>query len=131
MRPHGYRRLGLALWLAWLLSTAALAGYEWFTSTTGFFVFHTLPMGATIDVLANEVALPDGRTVKLRHQLGALKPWEVQWNNEPEAAISLVFSWQRLLRLGIVLPLLLWVAVELMAALVMAAIKGFRSRDAA
>ena len=107
------RKLGLASWVAWLLGASLLFGYEWSTREPGVFVYRMPLAGSTFDVPRNEVTLPSGQVVPLKQQLSQLHPWEVDWNQEPEAAPLLVPNWQRLLRLGLLLPATLWLLVEL------------------
>jgi len=106
------RRFGLALWVLWFVGATLLLSYQWSTQTVGVFVYRTPPGGATFDVMRNEVVLPDGRAIPLKQQLSQLQPWQVDWNQEPEAAPVLVLNWKRLLRLGLFLPVVLWLLVE-------------------
>ena len=86
MRLNGWRRLGIILAGLWLLSCTLVLAYERSAPTDGFFVFRTLPVGTLIS--GNEANLPGGPTIQLRQKLGSkeIKPWEIQWDNEPEIA---------------------------------------------
>jgi hypothetical protein len=109
------RRFGLVSWVAWLLGASLLFAYEWSAREPGVFVYRMPLAGSTFDVARNEVTLPGGQVVPLKQQLSELRPWEVDWNQEPEAAPLLAPNWQRLLRLGLLLPATLWVLVEIIA----------------
>ncbi len=115
----------MLFWLVWLFGAGSLATYEWLTQTSGVFVYRTLQAGTTLDVEKNEAVLPDGRTVQLKQSLASLKPWEVNWNDEPEAAPMLVANWKRFLRLGIGLPIFVWLLAELTTAFWMRLSKTF------
>ena len=119
------------LWLAWLAVTVCLAAAEWFTRSTGIFVFRTIPFGTTLDVQKNLATLPDGHTVQLHEQLAGHEPEKLNWNDEPEVATVLMFAWKRLLRLGLLLPFVLWLATEMAAALTLSIANVLRGKGAA
>jgi hypothetical protein len=125
-----WRRIGALVWLVWFFAAASLAAYEWIVQTSGVFAYRTLLAGTTLDVEKNEAILPDGRIVQLKQSLASLEPWEVNWNDEPEAAPMLVPNRKRFLRLGIVLPVFIWLLVELAAASRMRLSKTFGRKNA-
>ncbi len=112
---NGWRRFWLVLVGLAFASCVLLAGVEWFGKQAGVFVYRMLVTGSTIDVLKNQVVLPDGTEVKLTQSLNGLEPWEIDWNKEPAAAPVLVLNWRRVVKLGLLLPLAVWLAIEVVA----------------
>ena len=131
MKFAGWRRLGTTFWLVWIAAIAFLATYEWSTRSTGIFVYRTIPFGTTLDVESNSATLPDGRSVQLKQQLAGHEPWQLDWNNEPEVASVFMLAWKRAMRLGLLLPLVMWLAVELAVFLSSSIAKAFRPKRAA
>lgn len=131
MKFVGWRRFGMILWLTWIAAIASLATYEWSTRSTGMFVYRTIPLGTTLDVETNSATLPDGRSVRLKQQLADHEPWQLDWNNEPEVASVFMLAWKRAMRLGLLLPLTLWLAIELVALISTSIAKVFRPKRAA
>lgn len=125
MRLNGWRRLGIVLAGVWLLGCTLVLAYERSAPRDGFFVFRTLPTGTLIK--GNEATLQDGRTVQLRQKLDGkeIKPWEIQWDNEPEIPTVAVVKAGTFFLVGLVFPLLLLAALELFAVLCRWVRKGF------
>ncbi|HZY17528.1 MAG TPA: hypothetical protein VFE82_03555 [Ramlibacter sp.] len=122
---NGWRRLGLVLAGLWLVGCLALATVEWSGKQTGVFVYRTLTAGSTIDVLKNQVVLPDGSVAKLTQNLAGRQPWELDWKKEPEAAPVLVLNWLRILKLGLFFPIAVWLALEGIALCARWVLRGF------
>lgn len=125
-RFNGWRRLGLALCSLALAITAAIAAVEWQAKDSGMFVYRMLLPGSTIEVPTSEVVLPGGKVVQLKEALNGREPWQIDWNTEPEAAPLLVLNWKRVLKLGLALPLTIWLTLELLAFLGRWVSKGFQ-----
>jgi len=131
MHLRGWRRLGVVVWALWLLAAVALASYEWTSKDSGIFVYRYLLAGTTLDVVRNEATMPDGSKVPIKQSLTLLKPWEVDWDKEPDVARALVPNWKRFLKLVFVLPAFVWLVTELGAAAFIWVAKGFRAKNAA
>jgi len=131
MHLGGWRRLGVVVWALWLLAGAALATYEWTSKSSGIFVYRYLLAGTTLDVMRNEATMPDGSKVPLKQSLTLLKPWEVDWDKEPEVARALVPNWKRFLKLAFALPAFVWLVIELGAVAFIWVARGFRAKNAA
>ena len=131
MHLGGWRRLGVVVWALWLFAGAALGTYEWTSKISGIFVYRYLLAGTTLDVMKNEATMPDGRKVPLTQSLALLKPWEVDWDKEPEVARALLPNWKRFLKLAFALPAFVWVVIELGAAAFIWVARGFRPKNAA
>ncbi len=110
-----------------LVVCLACAAFEWSEKQTGVFVYRTLAAGSTIDVPTNQVVLPDGSVVKLTQNLAGREPWELDWNKEPEAAPVLVLNWLRILKLGLFLPLAVWLVFEVFAFFARWIRRGFQA----
>lgn len=126
IRFNGWRRLGVVFVGLSFAGCLALAGVEWHGKQTGVFVYRTLVAGSSIDVLKNQVVFPDGTVVRVAQSLDGREPWELDWNKEPEAAPVLVLNWKRILKLGLLLPFTLWLAIEGIALAAAWSTKGFR-----
>jgi len=131
MKFVGWRRLGMIFWLTWIAAIASVATYEWSTQSTGIFVYRTIPLGTTLDVETNSATLPDGRAVQLKQQLAGHEPWQLDWNDEPEVASVLMLAWKRAMRLGLLLPLTSWMAIELVGLISTSIARIIRPKSAA
>jgi hypothetical protein len=116
MRINGWRRIGIVLVSAWLLGSAGLAITEWSKAKDGFFVYLSLPTGTVFK--GNEAVLLDGRVIQLNQKLAGedIKPWDIKWDNEPEVPTIRHLHWFNLILVGLVLPLMVWVVLELLVA---------------
>jgi len=75
--------------------------------------------------------MPDGRRIVLKQSLTLLKPWEVDWDQEPEVATALIPNWKYFLKLAIALPAIAWLLAEIAVAALNWVKKGFRAKNAA
>ena len=103
-----------------------LAAVEWFGKQPGIFVYRMLSPGTVIDLLKNEVTLPGGKVVTLNQNLNGPVPWTLDWNKEPDAAPVLVLNWKRVLKLGLLFPITIWLVFEAIACSFGWGMKGFR-----
>jgi hypothetical protein len=126
IRLNGWKRLGVVLCIAWMLGVASIASYEYTNRKDGWFFGLTLPLGTIIT--GGKATLPDGRIVELNMALDGrpVKPWEVQWDNEPKIPTIQVIHWRPLLG-ALAFPLLLWVAVSLFVRIASWVRAGFRA----
>ena len=79
------------------------------SDSDGWFVRHTLPVGTVVS--GDKATLPDGRIVSLKNFKDpttgrVLKPWEMDWANEPAIPKQSQIHWLSLL--GATVYSLLW-----------------------
>lgn len=130
MKLNGWRRLALVLCGAWCLGAVSLATYEFLNHRDGHFVGLSLPIGTVVS--GNKATLPGGRVIDLNLSIEgkAIKPWEIEWDNEPEVPTEQFIRWAKLLTQGFAIPFGLWVCFELLAFIGNWVAQGFRERKA-
>jgi hypothetical protein len=151
VRLNGWRRIAVAISLLWIGIALTTAGLGYFNKTDGYFVYQSIPVGTV--VAPGSIKLPDGTTIskqeekefkeRLKAEQGVSKfggipvpesdlpddlkkPWEIDWSKQPGVETVSEVNWPHLLLTGLAMPLLLWLAAELAAAVVRWIIRGFR-----
>ena len=141
---NGWRRTALALSILWICVALTTAGLSYCGKTDGYFVYQSLPTGTT--VTSKSIKLPNGPIISREAEQGSTsqngkrvpesdlpddlqKPWNVDWGKQPGVPTESEVRWVRLLVLGLATPLLLWMAAELLAAVVRWIARGFRQPE--
>lgn len=112
MKLNGWRRLGSVLVVAWIVGALTVSLLELQSNIDGYFVYGKIPTGTVIQ--GNQATLPNGQVVQLHQHLDGreVKPWEINWDNEPEIPRTKVIRWSRLLGFGLALPCIAWLLIE-------------------
>ncbi len=126
MRLTGWRRLGVVLVALWVAGCICIMVVELTRAPRGFFVERLLPQGAV--VRGDKAELPGGRIVELNARdpvTGQIvSPWNIDWNNQPNLPTSI--QWLRLAIVGIVVPLAIWLLIELLVIAGAWVARGFK-----
>jgi hypothetical protein len=130
MRLNGWRRLGVLLTTVWVVGVLTVAAVEIARFQRGVFVYQGIPKGTV--VRGDKATLPDGMVVQLDARDPAtgrvLNPWEIDWANEPAIAKQTSVRWLKLSVLAVVVPIAVWLLIELLAVAGTWVLRGFKSR---
>lgn len=129
MRLNGWRRMGLAVAGVWMLGCTTLTVIEYVAPQSNAFVFHAPPDGTIVDESLGTVTIPDGKVIQLRETAGKgfPKAWDIKWADYPEIPTRPLVRWQRLSVVSVVVPLFLWILVELAVAAIAWIKRGFQT----
>lgn len=131
MRLNGWRRLGILLTTVWVVGVLTVAAVEITGFQRGVFVYQGIPKGTVVE--GDQATLPDGRVVQLNARDPAtgrvLKPWEIDWANEPAILKHTSVRWLKLGVAAIVVPIAVWLLIETLAIAGAWVLRGFRSRQ--
>jgi hypothetical protein len=112
---NGWRRLGICLTAIWLSLVLVLAISQYTSHAKGFFVYWSLPVGTRVG--GSKATLRDGKVVTIDDTNPAtgkkLEPWQIDWDHQPNVPSVPQILWFRLALFVVIIPLALWILVEL------------------
>lgn len=107
------RKLALVLSMFWVLCAISLSVFEVSFHRNGYFSRRNIPKGTVVS--ADAATFPDGQVFELKcsGDSADFKPWEIDWENNPQVPRQLDIYWAKLITQGLFIPLFLWGCVEI------------------
>jgi hypothetical protein len=133
MKLNGWRRFGVLLSSVWLIGVIAWAVLEVAKPQfTGTFAYMTMDEMKGMVMNGNKVTLANGKIIRLKTARDpntgtSLKPWEIDWESEPDIPKETNIRWLKLVTVALVLPALTWALIELLTVGFSWVWRGFKS----
>ena len=89
LKLNGWRRLGIALALLWVVACVAIAWVEVSGSKPILFAYFAPPEGTVVDSANGTITLPNGTVFDMWVTVGTgfAAPWEIKWSDYPNIPV--------------------------------------------